>query len=391
MLHDLLADQILGRGFRPFANFTPTVPPSFWYHSNFQTFHSDLATLLLNHTGHDGWVLEVGSFIGQSGLTLARAAHRVGLEDVPIVCMDTWLGASTMWEAKGPLLGPQRGPVGEPRLFEQFLANVASSWKGRRHIIPLRASAMVGLRYLQLLINKNKIPRPKVIYLDTAHEYPETQFEAQLAWSILAPGGILTGDDYDKFWPMVQQAVNEFVLRLDPAEVAHPSTWATRWPGKRRMHHVQIVGEAAGAPTTTLPFVIRSPGQWLVKKAAPAPSPVVDPWPNGIAKPLRCCIAGWADPYLRGLGKAWCRMRGKQAGEDRRVLCERSAQRTSWYTQCRPRGSPTIQPTCRGTTPETTVGNLACPLMFACRSPMYLFNGSLSGSPDAKIAVSHFN
>ena len=99
MLHDLLADQILGRGFRPFANFTPTVPPSFWYHSNFQTFHSDLATLLLNHTGHDGWVLEVGSFIGQSGLTLARAAHRVGLEDVPIVCMDTWLGASTMWEA----------------------------------------------------------------------------------------------------------------------------------------------------------------------------------------------------------------------------------------------------------------------------------------------------
>ena len=132
-------------------------------------------------------------------------------------------------------------------------------------------------------------------------------------------------------------------------------TWATRWPGKRSMPHVQIVGEDSGAPTTTLPFVIRSPGQWLVKKAAPAPSPVVDPWPNGIAKPLRCCIAGWADPYLQGLGKAWCRMRGKQAGEDRRVLCERSAQRTSWYTQCRPRGSPTIQPTC-GAPPETTVG-----------------------------------
>ena len=122
--YDDLADAILGPGFRPFANFTPSVPASFWYRSNFATYHADLATLLVNHTGPDGWLLEVGSFIGQSGLTLARAAYRMGFHKMPIVCMDTWLGAADMWARKGATLGPNRGPLGEPRIWDQFLANV---------------------------------------------------------------------------------------------------------------------------------------------------------------------------------------------------------------------------------------------------------------------------
>ena len=51
----------------------------------------------------------------------------------------------------------------------------------------------MGLRYLLELVDRRQIPRPRVIYLDTAHEYPETVLELRLAFQLLAPGGILTG------------------------------------------------------------------------------------------------------------------------------------------------------------------------------------------------------
>ena len=38
----------------------------------------------------------------------------------------------------------------------------------------------------------------------TPREYPSTELEMQAAWELLPPDGILTGDDYDKFWPAVR-------------------------------------------------------------------------------------------------------------------------------------------------------------------------------------------
>jgi len=386
--YDDLADAILGRGFRPFANYNATVPPSFWYRSNFETYHRDLATILVNHTGAGGWILEVGSFIGNSALAWSRAAARLNFDGLPVVCMDTWLGAADMWKRKGLALGPARGPTGEPRLFDQFLANVGSNIKGRTHVLPLRAPAMVGLRYLHQLVREEKIPRPRVIYLDTAHDYPETQIEMQAAWRLLAPGGIITGDDYDKYWPAVQQSVNEYAARIDPRQVAHPSTWATTWPGRRRMHHVELVAEPEGRPEnrqhTMLPLVVRSPKQWLMKKAEPQSaadsSTASAPWPNGIATAMRCCLAGWADPQWHGLGAGWC-----TSARRRRALCEESAKRTAWYTQCRARGDATLQPSCHGE------NGRSCPVQYACRTPVYSVNGTLSSSPTELLPVKMFS
>ena len=60
--------------------------------------------------------------------------------------------------------------------------------------------------------------------------YPETEFEMEAAWEVLAPGGYLVGDDFDHYWPEVQQSVNEFVLRHDQSEFADPSELSTSWP-----------------------------------------------------------------------------------------------------------------------------------------------------------------
>ena len=53
----------------------------------------------------------------------------------------------------------------------------------------MRASSLVGLRYLGQKIAKGAIPSPHAIYLDSAHEYPETVIEIQAAWALLQPGG----------------------------------------------------------------------------------------------------------------------------------------------------------------------------------------------------------
>lgn len=107
------------------------------------------------------------------------------------------------------------------------MANLLAT--GSRHVIPAQMPAMVGLRYLLELVDRRRIPRPRVIYLDTAHECtphvicsldpwtcllpvrsfyiaqkmwsknrlctadPETVLELRLAFQLLAPGGILTG------------------------------------------------------------------------------------------------------------------------------------------------------------------------------------------------------
>ena len=100
------------------------------------------------------------------------------------------------------------------------------------HVIPIQVPAFEGLKYVARQIRTFGLSPPSVIYLDTAHEYPSTELEMQAAWELLPPDGILTGDDYDKFWPAVQQSVNEFVA-YHPEEIQPPASATSVW-GERR-------------------------------------------------------------------------------------------------------------------------------------------------------------
>jgi hypothetical protein len=136
--------------------------PSYWYpHSSLSTM---LALQLAQHVDGSGWMLELGSFIGNSAITFARALQRLR-KDTVVVCMDTWLGDANMWEWKGNWLGPASAS-GEPRLFEQFKLNVLNkSLDGK--ILPVRTSATVGLRYLSRLVAKSSVQQPTIVYVDS--------------------------------------------------------------------------------------------------------------------------------------------------------------------------------------------------------------------------------
>ena len=194
--YPLLADAILGRGIRPYAAFhAPSdLHASAWYQGSFMR-HRDLATELVRHAGTGGYVVEVGSYMGNSATAWARAAKRLGF-NTTIVCVDTWLGEANFWRAKGMMLGPQARD-GTPRIYEMFMLNTVnlSHW-----LLPVRMAADTGLRVLAELIQKGRISRPSVVYVDTAHTYPESVLEMRLAWALLPPGSELRQSPGPSWW-----------------------------------------------------------------------------------------------------------------------------------------------------------------------------------------------
>ena len=63
-------------------------------------------------------------------------------------------------------------------------------------ILPIPATTTVGLKLIDSLAQRQLIPQPQVIYLDSAHEEGEVLLELRKAWRVLAPGGVLFGDDW---------------------------------------------------------------------------------------------------------------------------------------------------------------------------------------------------
>ena len=300
----------------PFAKFKPPKDMHYddWYPQSAFSRQELLAKTLAAEVG--GYMLELGSFIGNSAATWVRALRSVG-SDAPVVCIDTWLGDVNMWHWRQKFLGPA-GETGQPRLYEQFMLNSIGK-NVSSQIIPMRASAIVGLRYIRDQISSGLLPRPRVIYLDAAHMYPETEFEADAAWEVLAPGGYLIGDDYDHYWPEVQQSVNEFVLRKGVSEFEDPAVFAANWPkalktndfGRVQLLDAATLGQDAAGPSPLLKqaqWVLRKKSQtavagasackdaacWSSKDAGSSRGSWFSSGPEPLRVRLRCCLNGWA-------------------------------------------------------------------------------------------------
>ena len=86
-------------------------------------------------------------------------------------------------------------PDGTSKALDQFILNV------RFHNLQHRIAVwpQTTMSALRLLLEEPTLVqkyRPDVIYLDSAHLRDETLLELVLAWRVLAPGGILFGDDW---------------------------------------------------------------------------------------------------------------------------------------------------------------------------------------------------
>ena len=159
-------------------------------------------------------IVEVGTWKGASAIHMADICGELGLS-TEIVCVDTWLGNWQHWSRKDGV--GSRADLklinGYPSLYFQFLSNVIA--KGHQDTItPLPLTGIAGAKLLA-----HHSLSPDFVYIDGDHEY-ESVIADLRAWSaLIAPHGILLGDDYE--WPGVRRAVAEIVAegrwRIEPA------------------------------------------------------------------------------------------------------------------------------------------------------------------------------
>lgn len=179
----------------------------------------------------------------------------------------------------------------------------------------------------------------------------------------------MTGDDYTHYFPPVQQAVNEWVLRQPPGSFVPPQEFAGEWGRLQRMRRVRILtpGDENNDSAPLAPFLLRLPGQWVLRKQLPGVA-LHSMDPASLAKrkrrfgslgaPQRCCLNGWADPDLSGM----CSL-GKVGKAGRQACEQRSKAGGPYYTRCNPDGQPLQQSTC-----ALPANRTYCIAVFACHT-----------------------
>lgn len=149
-------------------------------------------------------IIEVGSWKGASAVHMADLTRDLG---TCIYCVDTWLGGVDHLLANDAGIKPAENHIqrldGYPQLYHQFLHNVRESGHGDR-IFPLPQTSTNGARYLRA-----KGIAAELIYLDGSHEFEDVALDILMYLPLLAPGGVLLGDDWS--FPGVQKAVVNFL------------------------------------------------------------------------------------------------------------------------------------------------------------------------------------
>jgi predicted O-methyltransferase YrrM len=198
----------LWAGENPFLFADPRQVDDGYPNSNIQP---DLIDAILRATAPRFW-LEIGTMLGGSAIMTAERVKSLRLPTT-VCCIDPFTGDANMWswEKARREAGEWRYlklEAGRPTIYERFLANVRAA--GHEDVIvPIVCTSLVGIRLLESLLAERRLrARPEVIYLDSAHEPGETLLELQRAWGLLAPGGVLFGDDW--LWPSVRHDVQTF-------------------------------------------------------------------------------------------------------------------------------------------------------------------------------------
>jgi hypothetical protein len=149
-------------------------------------------------------IIEVGTWKGQSAINMGHLCKKYNLNTV-IYCVDTWLGALEFWTNKNDVEHNLLCKHGYPTIYYQFLSNVVHE-NLQDTIIPIPTPSNIGSK---ILIRKNI--KADLIYIDGSHEYEDVLQDIKNYSCLLNLNGIMFGDDYNKSWPGVKQAVDEYV------------------------------------------------------------------------------------------------------------------------------------------------------------------------------------
>ena len=112
-------------------------------------------------------------------------------------------------------------------MYERFLNRIVQhDLTGT--VLPVKAASPVAARMMGVLNYT-----VDAVYLDSAQEGGELYLDLSLYWDLLAPGGVLMGDDYMWFWPGVIHDVDLFMKHtgLAASHLKFSKDW-DYWNGK---------------------------------------------------------------------------------------------------------------------------------------------------------------
>lgn len=172
-------------------------------------------------------LVDVGVWKGQSTLTMAGELRRCE-KDACVIAVDTFLGSADLWDKDDFVaMSSPRGfdrYSGMPDLYGRFLSNVGRA-DLKDFVVPMPQTSTIAAAVL-----KRKGIRPNAVHIDASHDYESVLFDAQIWWGILAPGGVLIGDDYDECHPALVAAVNVFAAEAVRPIETRPPKWIVKKP-----------------------------------------------------------------------------------------------------------------------------------------------------------------
>jgi len=147
-------------------------------------------------------IAEVGTLFGASAVHMARIVQRLDL-DAEITCVDTFLGSrESFFEIK--MFRDDMLSRGHYSYFEEFLGNVKSA-DCQHTITPFPMTSTNAARIFQ-----QRGLQFDLVYIDASHEYQDVLGDLRIWWPLVAPGGVLFGDDFEEPWFEIIRAGLEF-------------------------------------------------------------------------------------------------------------------------------------------------------------------------------------
>lgn len=178
----------------------PTDPPQKGWYSDHPVFEQMIVERRPRR------LLEVGSLLGGSAVHIGRLLRQHGV-DGHLVCVDTFLGSCEHY-MKGRGLWRRMLASGRYNFFDEFLGNVAQAGVADLVTPFVQTSTNAARLFGQLGL------RFDLIYLDASHEYADVLADLRAWYPLLAPGGVLLGDDFEEPWFDIIRAGMEFAQEI---------------------------------------------------------------------------------------------------------------------------------------------------------------------------------
>lgn len=152
-------------------------------------------------------IIEVGSWHGQSAITMAKVVKELGL-DTKIYCVDTWLGALEFMDAKNDDTRDLHKKDGYPQVYYKFLQNIRDN-NVDDIIIPVPQTSRIASMWF-----KEHKATAELIYIDASHEYEDVKDDIINYLPLCT--GVMFGDDFNNNqFPGVKQAVKEVLGEIE--------------------------------------------------------------------------------------------------------------------------------------------------------------------------------